>query len=224
MSILAAQATTVQFPASTLVPLALGFFGLGTGYLIYGPQELFGLKLKNRGLDVATGIWGVWMPGFMQLLTGLMIWIGLIFFHTFTEPPLYMAALAFTAYGVHWFALGMGRMFGGDARTNGFMAVAFTLISILGVIVFFHNKDNPVGGLFIGLTGVYVSEFFASLFVTSPGEPQLGEPPAPPREKTALGELGEKALGFFHLGTGLWLMYLTWAVVLNFTCGYDLPV
>jgi hypothetical protein len=222
MSIIAA--TTVQFPASDLVPLAVGFFGLGTGYLIYGPQELFGLPWKNRGLDVASGIWGVWMPGFMQLLTGLMIWIGLIFFHTFREAPLYMAALAFTAYGVHWFALGMGRMFGGDARTNGFMAIAFILISVLGIIVFFHNDDNPVGGLFIGLTGVYVSELFASLFVRIPPEPAPGEAAAPPKEKTPLGELGERSLGFFHLGTGLWLMYLTWAVVLNFTCGYDLPL
>jgi hypothetical protein len=222
MSILAV--TTVQFPVSDLVPLAIGFFGLGTGYLIYGPQELFSLPAKNRGLDLSTGIWGVWMPGFMQLLAGSLIWIGLLFFHTFREAPLYMAALAFTAYGVHWFALGMGRMFGGDARTNGFMAIAFTLISILGIVVFFHNDDSPVGGLFIGLTGVYVSEFFASLFVRLPPEPVPGEVATPPKEKTPLGELGERSLGFFHLGTGLWLMYLTWAVVLNFTCGYDLPV
>jgi hypothetical protein len=229
MSILAV--TTVQFPVSDLVPLALGFFGLGTGYLIYGPQELFGMKAKNRGLDVATGIWGVWMPGFMQFLAGMLIWIGLLFFHVFREAPLYMAALAFTAYGVHWFALGMGRMFGGDARTNGFMSIPFALISILGIIVFFHNHDNPVGGLFIGLTGVYVSEFFASLFVRVPPEPAPGDAAAPaertaapPKEKTPIGELGERALGFFHLGTGLWLMYLTWAVVLNFTCGYNLTV
>ena len=35
-------ATVVNFAPSTSVPLALGFFGLGTGYLIYGPQELAG--------------------------------------------------------------------------------------------------------------------------------------------------------------------------------------
>lgn len=33
-----------------------------------------------------------------------------------------MAALAFTAYGVHWFALGLGRTFGGDPRPNAMMA------------------------------------------------------------------------------------------------------
>lgn len=179
--------------------------------------------MKNRGLDLSTGIWGIWMPGFMQLLAGTYIWIGLIFFHTSSEAPLYMAALAFTAYGVHWFAIGMGRAFGGDPRTNRFMSVAFTNISALGIVVFFHNHDNPVGGLFIGLTCIYVSEFFASLLVrTTP--PPVGAAPVigPPTEKTPLGRLAERALGFFHLGTGFWLMYLTWAVVLN--CGYSLPV
>ncbi|HVW41028.1 MAG TPA: hypothetical protein VHC18_06735 [Amycolatopsis sp.] len=35
---------------------------------------------------------------------------------------------------------------------------------------------------------------------------------------------GERALGFFHLLTGLWLMYLTWATVLNLASGFDLPL
>lgn len=36
--------------------------------------------------------------------------------------------------------------------------------------------------------------------------------------------LGLKGLGFFHLGTGLWLMYLMFAVVLNFVFKYSWPV
>ena len=40
--------TTVSFPASTFVPLAVGFFGLGTGYLIYAPEELFGQPRRSR--------------------------------------------------------------------------------------------------------------------------------------------------------------------------------
>jgi hypothetical protein len=40
----------------------------------------------------------------------------------------------------------------------------------------------------------------------------------------AAGRMGEAALGFFHLGTGLWLMYLTWATVLNIASGYHLPL
>jgi len=37
----------LTFPASAFVPVVLGFFGLGTGYLIYGPQELLGFP-KTR--------------------------------------------------------------------------------------------------------------------------------------------------------------------------------
>jgi hypothetical protein len=37
---LSVLATTVTFPESTFVPLAVGFLGLGTGYLIYGAEEL----------------------------------------------------------------------------------------------------------------------------------------------------------------------------------------
>src|SRR5919109_1435582 len=188
-------ATEVTFPVSAFVPLAVGFFGLGTGYLIYGPEELFKLPARNRAVDLTTGLWGIWMPGFMQFLTG-----------------------------VHWWAIGLARAFGGDPRPNGFMAVAFTLISVLGIIVFFHAHDEPVGGLFIGLTCIYVSDFFASLFMHLPRRPVASGPgaapaPEPRPEPTRLSELGERALGFFHLGTGFWLMYLTFATALNITSG-----
>jgi hypothetical protein len=197
----------LSLPTSPFPPLAVGFFGLGTGYLIYGTQELVGYPKRSELVDQATGIWGFWMPGFMQFLTGVYLFLGLTLFHTFTAPPLYMAALAFTAYGVHWFALGGIRRHQADARANIGMTVAFLLISILGIIVFFTAGDNPVGGLFIGLSCVYVAEFFATL---GPDFPRLSRP-------------GERALGFFHLGTGLWLMYLVFAVVLDFTVRYTLP-
>ena len=220
--------TTFQFPVSSFVPIAVGFFGLGTGYLIYGPQELLKLPGRDRRVDLATGIWGIWMPGFMQFLTGVYLFVGLAWFHSFRDKPLYMAALAFTAYGVHWWAIGLARAFGGDPRPNAFMAIAFTLISVLGIVVFFKAKDSPVGGLFIGLTCIYVSDFFASFFlrpVQPVDEPATVGRPAPPRyERTPLGELGERALGFFHLGTGLWLMYLTWATALNISNGFKLPL
>ncbi|HEY5990584.1 MAG TPA: hypothetical protein VIV12_29960 [Streptosporangiaceae bacterium] len=224
-----AQVQEVSFPASVFVPLAVGFFGLGTGYLIYGPQELFKLPGRDRAVDLITGIWGIWMPGFLQFLTGIILFVGLAWLHSFRAPALYMAALAFTAYGVHWWALGMGRVMGGDPRPNAFMSIAFMSISALGIVVFFRAHDAPVAGLFIGLTCVYVSEFFASLFA-SPVAATAGQADGRVREPVALlgrrdlGTLGERALGFFHLGTGLWLMYLTWATVLNIASGYHLPL
>jgi hypothetical protein len=33
--------------------------GLGTGYLVYGPQELFGYPARNDSVDFATGVWGI---------------------------------------------------------------------------------------------------------------------------------------------------------------------
>ncbi len=136
-----------------------------------------------------------------------------------------MAALAFTAYGVHWWAIGMARVFGGDPRPNGFMSIAFTVISVLGIVVFFKAADTPVALLFIGLTCIYVSDFFASLFQRAPLAAPAGTTPAGAPGKprpTAIGELGERALGFFHLITGGWLMYLTFAVTLNTSVGTHL--
>jgi len=46
----------------------------------------------------------------------------------------------------------------------------------------------------------------------------------PRLEPTSLSELGERALGFFHLGTGLWLIYLTFAATLNIASGMNLPL
>ncbi|MGH2930507.1 MAG: hypothetical protein ACRDL8_20055, partial [Solirubrobacteraceae bacterium] len=91
----------MSFPSSTagFAPLAVGFFGLGTGYLIYGPQELFDYPPRSAKADLGTGIWGIWLPGLMQLVTGLYLFAGLALFDTFKAPDLYAAALAFTAYG-----------------------------------------------------------------------------------------------------------------------------
>ena len=89
-------------------------------------------------------------------------------------PPLYMAALAFTAYGVHWFAIGWNRLRQADPRAQVGMTVAFTLISVLGIIVFFKAGDYQVGGVFIGLTCVYVTDFFVSYQVKPAG--RAGKP------------------------------------------------
>jgi hypothetical protein len=198
----------VSLPQSPFPPLAVGFFGLGTGYLIYGPQELFGYPKRDERVDFATGMWGIWMPGFMQFITGIYLFAGLTLFGTFKTPALYMAALAFTAYGVHWFAIGWNRLRRADPRVMVGVTVAFLLISILGIIVFFNVGDHPVGGVFIGLACVYVAEFFASLGADLPG----------------ISGLAERALGFFRIGTGFWLMYLVFAVALNYVLGYSLPL
>ena len=192
----------VTFDPSAFPPLALGFFGLGTGYLIWGPQELFGWPPRDERVDRALGVWGIWMPGFCQFVTGIVLFIGLTWFQVFKEPPLYMAALAFSAYGIHWFAIGWNRYRSDDPRPNAGLSVAYLVLSAMGVTVFFTVGDWPVGLVFAGLLAVYVSEFFVSVGVG----------------------LAERALGLFRIATGAWLMYLAFAVTVDFALAYHWPI
>ncbi|HEX5113882.1 MAG TPA: hypothetical protein VFW65_01660 [Pseudonocardiaceae bacterium] len=204
----------VSFATSAFAPVVLGFFGLGTGYLIYGPQELFGFPRRDPAVDRATGIWGIWMPGFCQLLTGVYIFVALAWFESFKDPALYTAGLAFSAYGIHWFALGWNRIQGNDARTNGYMSIPFIVISVLGLWVFYSVGAWPVGVLFTALAAIYVSELFASFRI---GGRAAGE------DGTGGSNPGERVLGLLHILTGIWLMYLTFATTLNISLHYHLP-
>lgn len=225
----------VTFATTAFVPVVLGFFGLGTGYLIYGPQELFGFPRRDASVDRASGIWGMWMPGFCQFVTGVYLFVALTWLGSLNQPILYTAALAFSAYGIHWFAIGWNRYQGNDARPNGLMSIAFTILSALGVVVFFAAGAWPVGIVFAGLTAVYISEFFATFRIgarTSPPSAinrtttdqhrssaiSVGAAAAP-----SLSNPGERALGFARIATGLWLMYLTFATTLDISLGYHLP-
>jgi hypothetical protein len=248
----------VTFATTTFAPVVLGFFGLGTGYLIYGPQELFGFPRRDASVDRATGIWGIWLPGFCQFVTGVYLFVALTWLGSLKEPALYTAALAFSAYGIHWFALGWNRYQGNDVRPTGLMAIPFTIVSVLGMVVFFTAGAWPVGILFAGLTAIYVSEFFASFRIGARTRPFSSEQTGPANRNTdalgasdaldtggavgtatrvapatrlapaarlaqSLNNPGERMLGFFHLATGLWLMYLTFATTLNISLHYTLP-
>jgi hypothetical protein len=79
---------------------------------------LAGYPRRDRRLDVTTGIWGIWVTGFLQFLTGVILFAGLTWFDSFNARPLYMAAVAFTAYGVHWWAIGMARVFSAAIRAQ----------------------------------------------------------------------------------------------------------
>lgn len=195
--------TQFVFPPSAFLPLAIGFFGLGTGYFVWGGHAVFGYP-KEASPDVSRtmGMWAFWMPGFMQFITGITLLIGLTWFNVFARPggtatsPLYMAALAFTAYGIHWFAMAHRRYIGASALPDAWMAIAFFLISVLGVIVFAIAGDVPVVIVFIGLSLIYLTE--------SP-------------TRFGFFPMGGRLVGIWQLLTGIWLMYLTFAVTLNFS-------
>lgn len=196
-------------PPSAFIPLAVGFFGLGSGYFIWGGQTIFGFPKAGEGLEATRvnqtmGIWGIWLPGFMQFITGVYILVGLSWFNVFgplgatATSALFMAGLAFTAYGIHWFAFGWRRYINSSPAPDAWTAVAFFILSVLGVVVFIGAHDYPVMIVFIGLSLIYLSEFPA---------------------RFGFFPLGLRLVGVWQLLTGIWLMYLTWAVTLNLSLG-----
>jgi hypothetical protein len=193
------ETQTFTFASSHFVPIAIGFFGLATGYFIWGGQALFGFPKPSPEVNRTMGMWGFWMPGFMQFITGVYLLIGLTWFNVFgKEAPLYMAALAFTAYGVHWFAMGYRRYINSSDQPDGWMAIPFLFLSVLGIYVFLRAGDIPVMIVFVGLTLVYATEIPTRLFSWSSG-----------------GRL----VGLFQFVTGIWLLYCTYAVTVNQALG-----
>jgi len=113
---------TFTFASSPFWPVAIGFFGLGTGYFIWGGQALFGYPKAGPEVDRTMGMWGFWMPGFCQFLTGVYLIVGLTWFNVFgNAAPLYMAGVAFTVYGIHWFAMAHRRYLGSSAAPDGWI-------------------------------------------------------------------------------------------------------
>lgn len=201
--------TTFAFPPSAFIPVVIGLFGLGTGYFIWGGQALFGYPKPVPEAEKTMGMWGFWMPGFMQFITGVYIFVGLTWFQVFSTPgaksisPFYMVALAFTAYGVHWFALAHRRFIGSSAQPDAWMSIAYFLLSVLGIVVFVVVPDIPVAIVFIGLALIYLTD--------SPT--RFGVFPA-----------GGRLVGLWQALTGIWLLYLTWAFTLNLTLNMHLWV
>ena len=188
-----------SFAASRFVPVAIGFFGLGTGYFIWGGQALFGFPKSSAEVNKTMGMWGFWMPGFMQFITGVYLLIGMTWFDVFGNvAPLYMAALAFTAYGIHWFAMAYRRYIDSSAEPDGWMAIAFLFLSILGVDVFRRAGDIPVMIIFVCLALIYAVEIPTRLFSWN---------------------AGGRVVGLLQIVTGFWLMYCTYAITVDLALG-----
>src|SRR5882757_417933 len=91
---MSADVAAVCCETSKFWPVAIGFFGLGTGYLVGGSQALFKYP-TTREVDKSVALWCFWMSGFMQFITGVILAVGLTWFGVFKNaPPLYMAGVA----------------------------------------------------------------------------------------------------------------------------------
>lgn len=199
-----------MFAQSAFIPIAVGLFGLGTGYFIWGGQGLFGWPKSSPETEKTIGLWGIWMPGFMQFITGIFLFVGITWFQVFNPEAgkatqvsgLYMAALAFTAYGVHWFVMGHRRYIGASAQPDGWMAIPYLILSILGAVVFFSQPgssvlgpgDTPIAIVFIGLSLIYASEILARFLSSA---------------------LFVRLVALWQVLTGIWLMYTVIAITID---------
>jgi len=193
------ETQTFMLASSPFAPIAIGFFGLGTGYFIWGGQALFGFPKTSSEVNRSLGLWGFWMPGFMQFLTGTYLLAGLTWFYVFRNAaPLYMAGLAFTAYGIHWFAMAHRRYIDSSTQLDGWMAIAFLFLSLLGADVFRCAGGIPVMIIFVGLTLIYAAEIPTRLFSW---------------------RAGVRIIGLLQVITGIWLMYCTYAITVDLALG-----
>ena len=95
----------------------------------------------------------------MQFISGVYLTVGLSWFGVFEkDPSLYMAAVAFTAYGIHWFAMAYRRYVGASSEPDAWMAIPFLLISILGAIVSAAAGSMAVAILYVGIVLIYGTE------------------------------------------------------------------
>lgn len=196
------MSATSLFPSSHFWPLAIGFLGLSINYFVQGGTTLFSgpnWSKDPEAFNKTVGLWGIFLGGFAQFITGTYLMVGLSWFPVYTDAaPLYMAALAFSIYGIHWVVLGLRRYKSAEPGPEGWMAIPVLGLGILGAYSFGANGDHPAMILFIGLSCIYFCEIFARLANSGPFL---------------------KGVGFFQLLTGIWLFYLTVGVTLNFANG-----
>ena len=85
-----------------------------------------------------------------------------------------------------------------SAQPDGWMAIAFLFLSILGADVFRRAGDIPVMLIFVGLTLIYAIEIPTRLLSRNSG-----------------GGL----VGLFQFIAGIWLMYCTYALTVSLELG-----
>jgi hypothetical protein len=60
--------------SSPFWPIAIGFFGLGTGYFIWGGQALFDYPKANPEVERTMGMWVSGCPAFVNFSPACISW------------------------------------------------------------------------------------------------------------------------------------------------------
>lgn len=188
---------TVHFAPSPFSPIAMSFFGLGTGYIILGGQALFNYPPSTADVRRALGVWAVCVPGVVQTVASIVMLVGLTWFGVFeAKPDRYFLAVAFLGFAAHWLAMGFVRYTGVSELVEGWMGLPFFCIAFLGIWIFLAAGDIGVAIAFMLLSLVYLADSAFGFQLVR----------------------GAKRLqGLCQFTTGWWLIYLVWAITLDYT-------
>ena len=165
------------FASSPFVPVAIGFLAWvpATSSLHLGWSGLVWFSQDQSRSQPNPGLMGFLDAGLHAAPHGHLSVDRITWFNVFSNAaPLYMAGLAFTAYGIHWFAMAHRRYIDSSAQLDGWMALAFLFLSILGVDVFRRSGDIPVMIILVGLTLIYATEIPTRLLSWNPGGRVIG--------------------------------------------------
>ena len=80
----------MNVPTSPFWPVAIGFLALAINYFVQGGTTL--MSGPNWGADKAkydrtVGLWGIFLGGFGQLITGIYLMVGLSWFAVYRNAP-----------------------------------------------------------------------------------------------------------------------------------------
>jgi hypothetical protein len=179
------ESQAFTFAASRLVPIATGFFGLGSLYFIWGRQASWFPKTSPQ-VNKTLGIWGFWMPGFMLFITGVYPLIDLAWFNVFGDvaPGLLHPLVCHGSSSLHR----------GERRARWLDGDRVLVPQHSRVDVFRRAGDIPVMIIFVCLALIDAVEIPTRLFSWGPGA---------------------RLVGLLQFVTGIWLMYCTYAITVD---------
>jgi len=188
-----------SFAASPFVPVAIGFFGLGTGYFIWGWAVPVWFSENEPRSEQNDGNVGVLDAGFHAVPHWCLSsgWTDLV--QRFRKCSSFVYGWS-RLHGLRNSLVrnGLRRYIDSSAQPDGWMAIAFLFLSVLGVDVFRRAGDIPVMLIFVGLTLIYAIEIPTRLLSWN---------------------FGVRLVGLFQFITGTWLMYCTYATTVDLALG-----